>query len=128
MNTKNKIVWALAIFVLITIGQLLYFSSLSYVANYVKTDEVKTEQIFTETLVKEASNIPSFPAPRVLKFMNAEGHTTFRVVTITDYSLSKEDGICASYHIVFSGNEKKACAPRELIKHDDLQNDLTNNK
>jgi len=115
---RNKFLWIPLLFSLaFTLG---YFGYNSFWSDISLESAQKTHEAFVATLADKATAINDFPAPRVLKFHNARGHDTIRIITITDYSVSKTEA-CVSYHFALSKEQKQECFPKTKINFEDRQ-------
>jgi hypothetical protein len=116
---RNKFLWIPLLFSLaFAMG---FFGYNSFWPDITSDSTQKTHEAFVMKLADVAPAINNFPAPRVLKFHNARGYTTLRVITITDYSLSKTEA-CVTYHFAFSKEQKQECFPKTKIDFEDKQN------
>jgi hypothetical protein len=115
---RNKFLWIPLLFSLaFAFG---FFGYNSFWADISSESAQKTHEIFVATLADKAPAINDFPAPRVLKFHNARGYDTLRVIIITDYSASKTE-VCATYHVAFSKEQRQECFPKTKINFEDRQ-------
>jgi hypothetical protein len=84
----------------------------------------KTQQSFVAALIANKTPLTEkLPAPRIIKFQNAKGYTTWKIITIRDYQLSKTEG-CIFYNYAFSNKQEKVCFPKTDINFDAMQPDL----
>lgn len=88
----------------------------------------KTQQSFVTALIADKTPITEkLPAPRVIKFQNARGYTTWKIITISDYQLSKTEG-CIFYNYAFSEKQEKICFSKNAINFEEMQPDLTSDQ
>jgi hypothetical protein len=108
---KNKLVWALIMIAIYSLGFLSFGTMFS------PKEGQTTQQLFVTALGESAKNIVN-PSGRVVTFKNSWQIPTVRVVLISDYSYGKTEGRCVSYHYPFVSAQHKECFP--LIPRDKI--------
>ncbi len=107
---KNYCRW----FILLVAVLIYSFGFLSYGPDFIPKEKEENQKIFVSALGKNTEAVINVSG-KIITFKNTWGYPTVRFVLINDYRLSKEEGRCVSYQVLFSSDQKRDCfaqAPR----------------